>query len=133
MEKCLQEYKKYDLIMVDTAGRSHKSEEQMLELADLLEKARTCEEDFDVEVYLTLSVTTKYKDLVSIAERYKDIKDWAVIFTKLDETCALGNILNVRLLTEAPLSYTTSGQNVPNDIEVINKQALAKQLLGGDL
>lgn len=133
MEKCLQEYKKYDLIMVDTAGRSHKSEEQMLELADLLEKARTCEEDFDVEVYLTLSVTTKYKDLVSIAESYKDIKDWAVIFTKLDETCALGNILNVRLLTDAALSYTTSGQNVPNDIEVINKQALAKQLLGGNL
>lgn len=133
LEKCLQEYKKYDLIMVDTAGRSHKSEEQMLELADLLEKARTCEEDFDIEVYLTLSVTTKYKDLVSIAECYKDIKDWAVIFTKLDETCALGNILNVRLLTEAPLSYTTSGQNVPNDIEVINKQALAKQLLGGNL
>jgi flagellar biosynthesis protein FlhF len=54
------------------------------------------------------------------------------VFTKLDETCALGNILNIRMLTGASLSYTTSGQNVPNDIELINEQSLAKLLLGGN-
>ena len=63
---------------------------------------------------------------------HHDIKDWGVIFTKLDETCSLGNIINVKMLTDAPLSYTTSGQNVPNDIEVINEQFIAKQLLGGN-
>lgn len=67
-----------------------------------------------------------------IVERYKDIKDWSVIFTKLDETVSLGNILNIRILTGAPLSYTTSGQNVPEDIELIDEQSLARQLLGGD-
>ena len=34
------------------------------------------------------------------------------------------------MLTDRPLAYTTSGQNVPNDIEVINEQWIAKQLLG---
>lgn len=131
LEECLEEYKDYDLILVDTAGRSHKAEEQMDELASLIEKTRQKSDEFDIDLYLTLSVTTKSKDLVSIVNRYQDIKDWAVIFTKLDETCSLGNILNIRMITEAPLSYTTSGQNVPNDIEVIDKQALAKQLLGG--
>lgn len=131
LEECLEEYKDYDLILVDTAGRSHKAEEQMDELASLIERTRQKSDEFDIDLYLTLSVTTKSKDLVSIVNRYQDIKDWAVIFTKLDETCSLGNILNIRMITDAPLSYTTSGQNVPNDIEVIDKQALAKQLLGG--
>lgn len=133
LESSLKEYKDYDLIMVDTAGRSHRCEEQMTELADLLDRMKSCEDQFDVEIYLTLSITTKYKDLVNITERYKDIENWALIFTKLDETCSLGNILNIRMLTNAPLSYTTSGQNVPNDIEMINEQALAKQLLGGNM
>ena len=69
--------------------------------------------------------------LVNIADKYKHIKDWAIIFTKLDETCSLGNMLNTKLYTGGQLSYTTSGQNVPNDIEVINEQRLAKLLLGG--
>lgn len=133
LETCLLEYRQYDLIMVDTAGRSHRSEEQMTELGDLLKKAAGCSDDFDIEVYLTLSITTKYKDLINITERYRDIQNWSLIFTKLDETCALGNILNLRMFTGAPLSYTTSGQNVPNDIEIINEQALAKQLLGGSM
>jgi flagellar biosynthesis protein FlhF len=131
LEHCLEEYKDYDLILVDTAGRSHKAEGQMDELMELIERTRQKSDEFDVDIYLTLSVTTKSKDLVSIVECYQDIKDWSVIFTKLDETCSLGNILNIRMITDAPLSYTTLGQNVPNDIEVIDKQALAKQLLGG--
>ena len=77
-------------------------------------------------------MTTKYKDLVNIADKYRHIENWALIFTKLDETCYLGNMLNMKLYTGAPLSYTTSGQNVPNDIEVINEQRLAKLLLGGN-
>jgi flagellar biosynthesis protein FlhF len=133
MDECLEEYKNYDLIMVDTAGRSHKSEEQMTELSSLIHMVENNTNDFDFEVYLTLSITTKYKDLINITEKYSDIDNWSIIFTKLDETCSLGNILNIRLLTDAQLSYTTSGQNVPNDIEVINEQALAKQLLGGNL
>lgn len=132
LEEAVKEYKDYDLIMVDTAGRSHKSSEQMDELGDMLARTRALSEDFDVKVYLVLSITTKYKDLVNITERYKDINDWSIIFTKLDETLSLGNILNIRMLTGASLSYTTSGQNVPNDIELINEQSIAKQLLGGN-
>ncbi|MGN0328263.1 MAG: flagellar biosynthesis protein FlhF [Lachnospira sp.] len=132
MDECLDEYKNYDLILVDTAGRSHKSEEQMEELKELIEHVKKRDSDFEYEIYLTLSITTKYKDLVNITEKYKEINDWSIIFTKLDETCSLGNILNIRLLTGTDLSYTTSGQNVPNDIEVINEQGIAKQLLGGN-
>lgn len=130
MNKSLSEYKDYDLILVDTAGRSHKATEQMDELKAFIEEVAQRADEFDFECYLTLSLTTKYKDLKSIADKYDDV-DWAVIFTKLDETCSVGNILNIRMLTDRPLSYTTSGQNVPDDIEVINEQGIARQLLGG--
>jgi len=83
------------------------------------------------EVYLVLSATTKYRDLVSIADTYREMTDYTLIFTKLDETTSLGNLLNLRLHTEAEMSYVTCGQNVPEDIEFFNAQATVKQILGG--
>ena len=83
------------------------------------------------EVYLVLSATTKYRDLISIADAYKEMTEFKLIFTKLDETTTLGNLLNLKLYTDAELSYVTYGQNVPDDIEEFNPQSTVKQLLGG--
>jgi flagellar biosynthesis protein FlhF len=83
------------------------------------------------EVFLVLSATTKYKDLISIADSYKEMADYKLIFTKLDETTTLGNLLNLKLHTGASLSYVTHGQNVPDDIENFNPQKTVKRLLGG--
>ena len=77
------------------------------------------------------SMTTKYRDLISIADTYSKMTEYKLIFTKLDETTTLGNLLNLRLHTGAPLSYVTCGQNVPDDIENFNPQKTVKQLLGG--
>lgn len=123
----IDKYKEYDLIFVDTAGRSHKNEEQKEDLKQLLDAAK----DYNQEIYLVVSTTTKYKDLVRITQNYSDISNYRLLFTKIDETAALGNILNIRMLTNQPLSYTTFGQNVPDDIEVTDAQFIAKHLLGG--
>lgn len=81
--------------------------------------------------YLVLSATTKYKDLIKIADSYRQIADYQMIFTKLDETEALGNLLNMRLYTDTTIAYVTHGQNVPSDIEPFNPQKTVKKLLGG--
>lgn len=122
-----EELAKYDVVLVDTAGRSHRSREQREDIERLIKTVPPEER----EVYLVLSATTKYRDLVKITETYSEIAEYRLIFTKLDETSAIGNILNIKLLTGAPLSYTTNGQNVPDDISRINPQNVAKQLLGG--
>lgn len=127
----LDEFKNYDLILVDTTGRSHKNKEQRINITNLYNSVKNEGRDMESEIYLVLSVTTKYKDLISITKAYEKLGDYKLLFTKLDETGALGNILNIKLRTGAHLSYTTAGQNVPDDIEVINVQKLAKQLLGG--
>ena len=127
IKDAVEEYKDYDIVLIDTAGRSHKNREQRDDIEKLLlsvpEECR--------EIYLVLSATTKYKDLVKITETYSAIAKYNLIFTKLDETAGIGNIFNIKMLTGAPLSYTTFGQSVPDDISKINPQAVAKQLLGG--
>lgn len=119
--------KNYDIVLVDTAGRSHRDKEQKDDIERLI---RAIPED-EREVYLVLSVTTKYKDLISITEAYSEITDYRLIFTKLDESACTGNIFNIKLLTGRPLSYATFGQKVPNDISRIDAQTIARQLLGG--
>lgn len=128
LEKLKEEQHGYDLVLVDTAGRSHNNEEQKEDLVNLL---KTVPEN-DREVFLVLSATTKYQDLVKITSIYSEVCKYNLIFTKLDETDKIGNIFNIHILTGAPLSYVTEGQNVPNDISKIDAQKIAKQLLGGN-
>lgn len=127
MQEAMDDFKGYDIILIDTAGRSHKNREQR----DDIEKLLTSVPEEQREIYLVVSATTKYKDLVKITETYAEISKYTLVFTKLDETSCIGNILNVKMLTGAPLSYATFGQNVPDDISKINPQTIAKQLLGG--
>jgi flagellar biosynthesis protein FlhF len=128
MNEAISHLRDYDLIFVDTAGFSHKSETHCMEMKKML---AGLSESYDKEVYLVLSATTKYSDLVEIVDTYKEIADYKLIFTKLDETSTYGNILNIRLHSGAELSYMTNGQNVPDDIEEFNTQKIVKQLLGG--
>ena len=132
MEDAVRSLDAYNMIFIDTAGRSHKDEKQHEEVVELIDSIRKSDIDIDVEIFLVLSVTTKYRDIINICDVYKDVDGCRLLFTKLDETVYLGNILNTRLYTNAPLSYTTSGQNVPDDIEKADVQKLAKNFLGGD-
>ncbi len=128
MEGVQKDLLEFDLVLVDTAGRSHQNPDQKKDIAQLLEAIPEKER----EVYLVLSATTKYRDLIKIAETYREFVKYNLIFTKLDETSCIGNIFNIKMLTGAPLSYTTWGQNVPDDIGKINAQSIAKKLLGGN-
>lgn len=132
INEALEELSDFRMIFIDTAGRSHKNEEQRGEVVEMIENVRKSGGNVDVLIFLVLSVTTKYKDIMSICDAYRELEGYRLLFTKLDETNSLGNILNIRLYTGAPLSYTTYGQNVPDDIERADVQKLAKSLLGGE-
>ncbi len=113
-----------DFILVDTAGRSHKNADSLEELYELLEVNPSSEN------FLVLSVTTRYEDLINIVKTYESVADFKIIFTKLDETQFYGSILNICYLTGKKVSYITTGQNVPEDIEVLQPEKIAKALLG---
>ena len=121
---CMEEFADYDLILIDTAGRSYQDTKHLQELKELLEKVE------DKQVYLVLSLSTKNSDLKKTVAAY-DFADFSLIFTKLDETLAYGGILNLKQATGRPLSYVTTGQNVPEDIAVLDPYETANQILGG--
>lgn len=128
LEQAIGDFAEFDYIFIDTAGHSHQNEEQQKNVGGIIGVVDKLAEK---EVYLVLSATTKYRDLLQIADAYKAISNYKLIFTKLDETTAYGNLLNLKLHTQAPLSYVTYGQNVPDDIEAFNPQKTVKGLLGG--
>ncbi len=124
----IEKYEDYDLVFVDTAGFSHKNEQQKNDTKRLLDNVS---EEYHKDVFLVLSATTKYNDLLDIIDIYNGISNYKLIFTKLDETSSYGNLLNIKLYADADLSYVTTGQNVPDDLEVFDTQKVVKQLLGG--
>lgn len=129
INSAIEKYADYDMVFVDTAGFSHKNTPQRDDMKKLLDEI---DEKYRKEVYLVLSATTKYKDLLEIVDIYREITDYKFIFTKLDETTTYGNLLNIKLYAGAELSYMTIGQNVPDDIAIFDTQKIVKQLLGGN-
>lgn len=127
LNQAKEEWKDYDIILADTAGHSPSNQEQHDDLKHFIDSV----EDTEKDLYLVVSITTKYRDLLKIVDSYKDLKDVKIIFTKLDETTTIGNILNLRMYTNAKLSYVTSGQNVPDDISLLDAQKIVRKLLGG--
>jgi flagellar biosynthesis protein FlhF len=114
--------------MVDTAGHSLHNEELKQGVESFI---RVLEDIMDCENFLVLSATTKYRDLIEIADAYSEMVAYKLIFTKMDETGAKGNLYNIRIHTGSPIAYITNGQNVPDDIAVFDAQRIVKNLLGG--
>ncbi len=126
LKEAVSDFSTYDYIFVDTAGHSHQNEELLNKMKQFL---KVILEIGECQTFLVLSATTKYGDLQRIASSYREIADYQLIFTKLDETSTLGCLLNLRLFTNAAIAYVTCGQNVPDDIEQFNPQKTVKQLL----
>lgn len=120
----LTTYKDMDIVLVDTAGRNHKDKDQIFETNKLINSI------MHKDVFLVLSATTDSITSKNIIEQYSFLKEYKIIFTKIDETENYGNILNTKFYTNSPLSYFTTGQNVPDDIEIANTEKIAKLLLG---
>ncbi len=113
-----------NLILIDTAGRSHKSEEAIDDIKDFVETIP------ELKKYLVLSLSTKVEDLIEIVNTYSKDVDFNLIFTKLDETSSYASLLNVCFMTKKKVSYISFGQTVPNDIKVVDPKEIAKSILG---
>ena len=126
LAKALAKCKGSQLVLLDTAGRSPKNQEQLEELQLLLSQVPQAEK------HLVLSLTTCNRDALEIAKRFSVCAPDKVLFTKLDEASRCGVILNVLQQFPMKLSYVTNGQNVPDDLQIVSPAWLAKELLRGD-
>jgi flagellar biosynthesis protein FlhF len=126
-DEAIGQLRNEDVVFVDTAGRSQRNKEHMAELKILLSAFRP------TETHLVVSATTKDSDLDDIVKRYADFGINRLLFTKLDETARLGNVLNCVNTSRIPVSYFTNGQSVPDDIELAQPGRFVQRLWEGTL
>jgi flagellar biosynthesis protein FlhF len=113
-----------EFILIDTAGRSPSDTLKLNELKGFLDAAQP------EEVHLVLSLAASQPCIERAIERFGQVRVDKIIFTKLDEAVHVGVVLNVVKKVNKTLSYVTTGQNVPDDIEVGKGSKLAQMLLG---
>ena len=123
LEKAVEKHSACDLIFIDTAGRSHKDKEKLDEMKHFLENK------IPIEVYLCLSATTKDRELEEILSRFSIFQVSKVVFTKIDESESFGNMVNLLMKDNLQIAYFTTGQRVPEDIEVATSAKLADMIL----
>lgn len=126
MEAAIESMSDCDVVLIDTTGRSSKNAMQILELRTFVEKANTS------NINLVISSTTKNNDINAIVEGFKDLNYNNVIITKLDETSTYGSIMNILECAQKPLSFITTGQNVPDDIKQLTAIEITNLILGDD-
>lgn len=124
-KKAIDQYASSDIILIDTAGRSQRNSMQMAELKAFLDCA-----GYSMENLLLLSATTKYRELLDIVESFSRLNFQRIVFTKIDEAVTFGPILSLSHKIPHPILYLTTGQNVPEDIELADKDKIARMVIG---
>jgi flagellar biosynthesis protein FlhF len=124
LKLAIDKLKDYELLFVDTTGRSPNDKEGLL----IMEKHLSGVPPTEREVYLILSAPTRSEDLYLIYEKYSIFRPNKLIFSKIDESSALGNLFNLKMKTDIPMAYFTTGQKVPEDIEIAYPRKFARRV-----
>lgn len=145
----------YDVVLVDTSGRSQNDTEHLGDLQAFLTTAREAAKAMTVtdeqapapaesageakpaseqpysplETHLVMSCTAHSTQLQRVLEKFSNLGIDRVVFTKLDEAVGVGVILNIANRLDVQLSYLTTGQDVPDDIEVGSRRRIAEMVL----
>jgi flagellar biosynthesis protein FlhF len=124
LAEAVEEMRHLDCVLIDTAGRSPHDALKLSELKSFLQAANPD------EVHLVLSSTASQECIERAIEQFGMARFDKIIFTKLDEAVHMGVVFNVIHKVNKALSYVTTGQDVPDDIEVGHGRRLAKLILG---
>jgi flagellar biosynthesis protein FlhF len=105
-----------DLILIDTTGRSHQDKGYSGQLKEVFDEVG------GVEIHLVLSVTAQENLFNATYHQFSPIGVDRVLFTKLDEGLSFGSLFNFSVRNRLPISYFTSGQRVPEDLEAARSE-----------
>ena len=122
----IQRHAEKDLVLIDTAGRSHRNMMKMLELSNLIKFTQPD------EVHLVLSASSNRRAVIEILTQFEQVRFDKLIFTKTDEAPTSGIIFETMCLTNKPVAYVTHGQNVPDDIDYFDSGRFARTLMKGE-
>ncbi len=127
MQKIMKKFKDKDLIFIDTVGRSQRAKENLESIKKYLDAANVD------ETILVVGATSSWRTLNDVAEKFKPLKYNSVIFSKVDEAVAFGNVMNLAATYNVPVMFLTNGQVIPDDIVSVNPSFLANLIFTGKL
>lgn len=113
-----------DLVLVDTAGRSQHDADRLAELRSLIEVARPD------QTHLVLSAAASPGVLKRACEKFAVLGPDRLLLTKVDEAVGLGPVLDVLERTRLPMGFVSTGQEVPDHIERVRPDRMARRLMG---
>ena len=114
-----------DVVLIDTAGRSQNDRSRLAELGQFL-KAGAAD-----EVHLVMSATSSERALLKEAAAFGALGVHRIVLTKLDEAAGFGTLLTVTRKLGMRISFVTTGQEVPKDIEPACARRFAEYLVQG--
>ena len=121
----LQTLRHMDIILIDTVGSSQYDKQKIEKLQQFL----AADDGVAIDVSLVMGAPTKLEDLRAIYRNFSPLGIDTLIFTKLDETRGYGNLFSLVYETEKPVSYFSTGQEVPDDLMCANNDFLVDCLL----
>ena len=128
LNNALDDFASASLVLIDTEGRTPRDMGAFVELGDTFKNA--CE---PIETHLCLSASMREAEMEHVVERMSAVGATKLTMTKLDEAIDFGAIVAACTTSGLPLAYFTTGQRVPEDMEVATPQRLAAVLCGEEI
>jgi flagellar biosynthesis protein FlhF len=119
LDTLLQQFSKKKLILIDTAGMGQRDMRLAKHLTTLVSNARV-----RIRNYLVLAANTQQRVMQENVDRFKKVPLAGCIYTKLDESLSIGEIISTSIQNGLAIGYLTDGQRVPEDIKVANAEKL---------
>jgi len=119
LDLLLQQFSKKKLILIDTAGMGQRDMRLAKHLTTLVSNARV-----RIRNYLVLAANTQQRVMQENVDRFKKVPLAGCIYTKLDESLSIGEIISTSIQNGLAIGYLTDGQRVPEDIKVANAEKL---------
>ncbi len=129
LAQAIEENSGKDLILIDTPGWSRA--DLAAEGGDASILARFLRSRADIDAQLTIPASMKAADAARAIDGYAIFQPQRLIFTRIDETSSCGLILNETARARKPVSFLTTGQRIPEDIEEASGPRLAARVLAG--
>jgi flagellar biosynthesis protein FlhF len=123
LDQALERFRNYDLILIDTAGRSPKNSIDLQELAAFLRPHP------EIANNLLLAATSREREIEETIRRFGILPISNFIFSKIDECDQLGVLLNIHYKNDTPISFLTNGQRVPEDLIMPSPTAIADLIM----
>lgn len=128
LDRALRKFARAELVLIDTAGRSPRDMAGIQETVEILRGARE-----PVEVQMCVAAAMREPELMQALDRHSSLAPSKLLVTKLDEAINCGGVLAAYVHSGLPLTYFTTGQRVPEDIESASASTLAAVLCGEEI